>query len=101
MARMTFLKTWSIPIGRLFGVDLRLHLSFLFLFVFILAGALDPKGAGLKRGALLLGSVLLSVFVHEAAHMVVAGYKRMLPRINMLLPIGGVHLRDAGVLQAP
>jgi Zn-dependent protease/CBS domain-containing protein len=98
---MTFLKTWSIPIGKLFGVDLRLHLSFLFLLVFVLAGALDPKGAGMKKGMLLIGSVLFAVIVHEAAHMAVAGYKRMLPRINMLLPIGGVHLRDASESSKP
>ena len=29
------MKTWSMPLGRLFGVELRLHFSFLFLLVFV------------------------------------------------------------------
>ena len=29
------MRSWSIPVGRLFGVDIRLHLTFLILPMFI------------------------------------------------------------------
>jgi Zn-dependent protease/CBS domain-containing protein len=98
---MRFFKTWSIPLGKYFGVDFRLHASFFFLVVFVLAAALAPKGGGALKGALLIGSILLALFIHEAAHMLAAARRRMLPRMNMLLPFGGVHLRDAAESSRP
>ena len=29
------MRSWSIPAGRLFGVDIRIHLTFLFLLAFV------------------------------------------------------------------
>ena len=27
------MRSWSIPVGRLFGIEIRIHLTFLFLLV--------------------------------------------------------------------
>ena len=29
------MRSWSIPVGRLFGIEIRIHLTFLFLLVFV------------------------------------------------------------------
>jgi Zn-dependent protease/CBS domain-containing protein len=91
---MNFLRTWSVPLGRWFGVDVRLHAAFGFLLIFILAGALDANGAGGRKGLLLFGSICLAVVLHELGHLMAIRTQRLRPRLIMLLPIGGVHLAD-------
>ena len=29
------MRSWSIPLGRLFGIEIRIHLTFLFLLFFV------------------------------------------------------------------
>ncbi|MBI2683328.1 MAG: CBS domain-containing protein [Acidobacteriales bacterium] len=91
---MNFLRTWSFPLGKWFGVDVRLHAAFGFLLIFILAGALDQNGAGARKGLMLFGSICLAVVLHEIGHLLAVQTQRLRPRLIMLLPIGGVHLAD-------
>lgn len=88
------MRTWSIALGRIFGVTLRVHVSFLLLAVFVIAAALEPNGGGATRGVLLAALMLVSVLVHELGHLVAAYVRGVPPKAVMLLPIGGVQIRE-------
>lgn len=94
------MRSWSIPAGRLLGAEIRIHLSFLFLLLFVLMTEWLPattKGM-LARGLALVLLVLGSVLAHEIAH-VLAGSSLGVPvRTVLLLPIGGVRFNEeAGI----
>src|SRR3954447_14583583 len=96
---MTTMKSWSIPLGKVFGVELRLHLSFLFLVMFILFPLLDPSaGVAASKGMALIGIITLAVLLHELGHIFVGNTRGVSPKAVMLLPIGGVPLRDGSDL---
>jgi Zn-dependent protease/CBS domain-containing protein len=91
------MKSWSIPFGRLLGVELRLHVTFslLLLFVFFTEPTADAHpGRSLALVFMVLGAVLL----HELGHIMMARARNFPLRAIMLLPIGGVHLRDGSEL---
>ena len=99
---MVAMRTWSIPIGRIAGVEFRIHLAFLFLVMFIMLVAVDPKeGTGGMRGLVLSGIVLMAVLAHEIGHLAVAQKRGRLPRGVMLLPIGGVALYESSDVERP
>ncbi|MEO5936352.1 MAG: site-2 protease family protein [Terriglobales bacterium] len=90
------MRTWSIPIGRIAGVEFRVHLAFLFMVMFIMLVAVDPKeGVGAAHGLVLSGIVLMAVLAHEIGHLVMAQKRKRMPRGVMLLPIGGVALYES------
>ena len=81
---------WSIPIARIFGIDLKLHLTF---FLVIVLGAMMWSGfgpAGAAFGALLMVLLFACVTLHEFGHAVVAQRLGIPVREIVLLPIGGV-----------
>ena len=89
------MRSWSIPIGRVFGVEVRLHLTFLFLLLFVWftqmgQGASPSPGNGLA----LLGIFLLSVVLHELGHAIVALHEQVPVRSIILLPIGGISVME-------
>lgn len=89
------MKTWSIPIGRIFGAEMRIHLTFLFLVLFVLLPTMTPNTKETTEQALLLaGIIFASVLVHEIGHAILASLRGVPLRVVMLLPIGGVHLRE-------
>lgn len=92
------MRSWSIPIGRLFGVEVRLHLTFLFLLMFVWFTQSAVNGANLAaRGLVLVGLVFGSVVVHELAHALVAIRSGVKVRGIVLLPIGGItFMEDTG-----
>jgi len=93
---MVAMRTWSLPIGRIAGVEFRVHLAFLFLVMFIVLVAADPKdGVGAAAGLVLCGIVLMAVLAHEIGHLIVAQQRKRLPRGVMLLPIGGVAIYES------
>lgn len=89
-----FLKSWSISLGSVAGVALRLHLSWILLAVLVIARSLEANAGGGARGALLPWIALASVILHELGHLLVAALRGQLPKVIMLLPIGGVQLRE-------
>ena len=83
---------WSFSLGRVFGIELRVHATFLILLAWIALGHL-LAGHG-AMSALLGAGTLLAVFaivvMHELSHALVARRFGIATRDITLLPIGGV-----------
>jgi Zn-dependent protease/CBS domain-containing protein len=89
------MRSWSVPAGRLFGVDIRIHVTFLFLLVFVWVTQSATMGAsGAMRGLALVAILFGCVVLHELGHALVAQRSGVLVRSIILLPIGGVTLMD-------
>jgi Zn-dependent protease len=89
------MRSWSIPIGRLFGIEIRVHLTFVFLLIFLLSTAAttaDPNIAVRILG--LVGIIFGSVVFHELGHALVARGSGIPAKGIVLLPIGGVTIFD-------
>src|SRR5215469_2079139 len=90
------MRNWTIPAGRIFGVEIRVHVSFLFLLVFV---GLSQRGphiavANPVRGAALVAIIFASVVLHELGHALVGRHSGVTPRAIVLLPIGGITIFD-------
>ena len=60
------MRNWSIPAGRIFGVEIRIHLTFFFLLVFVAVTESATRGPdGAMRALALVGIVFGSVVLHE------------------------------------
>lgn len=92
------MRSWSISVGRLFGVDVRLHLTFLILplFIFWTEYGSNQGTANGPRDLALAGIILACVGAHEAAHMLAARHFGLVPKAVILLPLTGVTLYDEG-----
>jgi Zn-dependent protease/CBS domain-containing protein len=89
------MKGWSFPAGRLFGVDIRIHVTFLFLLGFVwFSESLSMGVSGPGRGVALVGIIFGCVVLHELAHAVVAQHSGIKVRSIVLLPIGGITLME-------
>lgn len=89
------MRSWSIPIGRLFGIDVRIHLTFFFLLVFVWSTeATTQDGGAAMRGLGLVGIVFGSVVLHELGHALVARGSGVPAKGIILLPIGGITILD-------
>jgi Zn-dependent protease/predicted transcriptional regulator len=88
------LRTWSISFGAINGVAIRLHFTFFLLAIFVIAGSLEANGGGSTRGLALVFLIFFSVLLHEVGHLLVAFSRGIQPKAVMLLPIGGVQIRD-------
>jgi Zn-dependent protease len=95
------MRGWSFPAGRLFGVDIRIHVTFLFLLGFVwFSESLNMGVSGPGRGLALVAIIFACVVAHELAHAVVAKRSGIAVRSIILLPIGGVTLmEDPGASQ--
>jgi len=89
------MRSWSISVGRLFGVDVRIHLTFLILPVFIYWTDYAAHGAANgTRDLALVGIILACVGAHELGHMFAARKFGLIPKALILLPLTGVALYD-------
>ncbi|HVN17141.1 MAG TPA: site-2 protease family protein [Dongiaceae bacterium] len=90
------MRSWSISVGRLFGVDVRIHLTFLILpfFVYWTDYATRQQNANGGRDVALVGIILLCVAAHECGHMLMARRFGLVPKGVILLPLTGVALYD-------
>jgi Zn-dependent protease len=97
---MRDLHSWNLNLGRWYGVQLRVHVLFLLLFVVALfAAARHPDQAALLHYGVFLAVLAGSVVLHEAGHVLAAA--RLGGRIDeiILWPLGG--LSRAGVPGRP
>jgi Zn-dependent protease len=90
------MRSWSIPVGRLFGVDVRIHFTFFVLpmFIFWTEYAAHQGTANGARDLALVGIILACVAAHECGHMVAARRVGLTPKAVILLPLTGVALYD-------
>ena len=88
--------TWSIPAGQIFGVNLRIHFSFILLLLYL--WTIDPQTTanGGARGLALVGLLFISVILHELGHLWVAIRSGAKVRGIVLFPIGGLTVSDPG-----
>ncbi|MGH9513546.1 MAG: site-2 protease family protein [Terriglobales bacterium] len=89
------MRNWSISAGRIFGIELRIHLSFVFLLVFVvLTESASPATMNPARSFALVGIIFGCVILHELGHALVARREGVVAKAIILLPIGGVTLLD-------
>jgi CBS domain-containing protein len=79
----------SIPLGRFFGVDLRMHISFPLLLVLSVLLSESING-GAARGVALWFALCFGVFVREGARALAAAYIGAQLHALFLLPVGGI-----------
>ena len=97
------MRSWSIPAGRLFGVDVRLHLTFFLLplFIFWTESTANRGNANPPRDLALSGIILLCVVAHEFGHILAARRYGLIPKAVILLPLTGVTLYDEARVEKP
>jgi Zn-dependent protease/CBS domain-containing protein len=96
------MRSWSIHVGRLFGVEVRLHLTFLILPLFVFWTEYNSHGsANGPRDLALVGIVLACVAAHEIGHMLVARRYGLVPKAVILLPLSGVTVFDETHAEKP
>lgn len=83
------MRAWSFPLGRWFGVDVRIHMFFVLLLGFCLLST-GVSGVSAWRGIALWLELLLVVFVREIARLITAAWNGIYVRSILLLPIGGL-----------
>jgi Zn-dependent protease/predicted transcriptional regulator len=86
------MRSWSIAVGRIFGAELRIHLSFAFLLLFVWMTEASLPHASLARGLAMVVLVVISVLAHEIGHGLAALHEDLPARSIILLPIGGVTM---------
>src|SRR5256885_16538107 len=88
--------TWSIPAGQIFGVNLRIHFSFILLLLYL--WTIDPQTTanGGARGLAMVGLLFVSVVLHELGHLWAAARSGVRVRGIVLFPIGGLTVSDPG-----
>lgn len=80
----------SVSIGRVLGIDIRVHATFLVLVLLVVLASADRGIAALAGELAWLTALFASVAAHELAHSVVARGRGAIVRDIVLLPIGGV-----------
>jgi len=79
----------------MFGVDIRIDLSFVLLLLFIgLMERTAHVNVSPARGTLLVAIIFGSVVLHELGHALVGRHTGVPPRAIILMPIGGVTIFD-------
>jgi stage IV sporulation protein FB len=83
--------SWSILLGRILGVDVRIHLTFFLLLAWygIAAGSQGGMSEAFSAIAFIL-AVFVCVLAHEFGHVLTARAYGIGTRDIVLLPIGGV-----------
>lgn len=83
---------WSLRIGRLFGIDVFLHFTFLLLLLFLGFAFWQTTQSlvAALRGVAFLIALFGCVVLHELGHALMARHYGIRTRDITLLPIGGV-----------
>jgi len=82
---------WSLRIGKIFGIEFRIHLTFFLLLFFIFLSTFTDRG--LPQAALVtffVVAIFACVLIHEISHSLIAQLFGKHVRSITLLPIGGI-----------
>src|SRR5256885_8220542 len=95
------MRNWSIPAGRIFGVEIRIHLTFLFLLVFVrLTDSASHRTVNPGRGLALVGIIFVSVLLHELGHALASMHGGVAAQ-SLILLSNGRRFRLDGTKCAP
>jgi Zn-dependent protease len=89
-ARSARRRSLSFPIGRVAGIQLRVHVTFFLLVALFAFAGTEPGGPGALGSVLWLLVIFGCVVLHELAHCLVARPRGAVVHEIELLPIGGV-----------
>lgn len=82
---------WSFPVGKLFGIPIRVHYTFLLLLAFIWYVETTVLGAQAGLHSVIFWALIfVCVLLHELGHSLVAQSYGLTIASIILLPIGGV-----------
>ncbi len=89
------MRSWSIPAGRLFGVEIRIHLTFFFLLPLCgLRSRRRKSGLRVHADSRWWAFIFGCVVLHELGHALTSMHAGIPAKAIILLPIGGVTLLD-------
>ena len=89
------MRSWSIPAGKIFGIEIRIDLTFVLLVLYVAVTEQLSKSAIVPwRETALLAIIFGSVVLHELGHALVGKHSGITPRAIVLMPIGGVTIFD-------
>ncbi|HEX5586893.1 MAG TPA: site-2 protease family protein [Acidimicrobiia bacterium] len=80
----------SFPIGRIAGIEIRVHWSFFILVALFVLASTAPEGLGIASSLVWLVVIFGCVLLHELAHCLVGRRRGAVVHEIELLPIGGV-----------
>jgi Zn-dependent protease len=83
-------RSHSLRIGRIAGIDIRIHISFFILVVLFAIAGTEPGGPGVLGALGWLAIIFTCVVLHELAHCLVGRPRGAVVHEIELLPIGGV-----------
>ena len=83
------MQRWSFPVGRIFGVEVRMHLFFALLLVLSMMWA-GQLGRPASRGFVLWVMLVAAVAVREIARGLAAAWFGLGVKSLLLLPTGGI-----------
>ncbi len=87
--------TWALPVGRIFGITVRIHILF---FVFVMVVWLKTLKDGVPGAPswmlVLMGLLFFSVLLHEFGHCIAARYVDGEADEVLIWPLGGLARLD-------
>ncbi|HEY2912255.1 MAG TPA: site-2 protease family protein, partial [Candidatus Angelobacter sp.] len=89
------MRNWSIFTVRFGGREIRIHLTFVVLLLFLLLVEVNRSGPRvITRVFVITGLILLSAMLHEFGHVWVSARQGFPIKAFVLLPIGGLTMGD-------
>src|SRR3954447_7393115 len=89
------MRNWSVFTVRFGGREIRIHLTFVVLLLFLLLVEVNRNGPRvITRVFMLTGLILLSAMLHELGHAWVSARQGFPIKGFVLLPIGGLAIGD-------
>src|SRR5438270_8165973 len=89
------MRNWSVFTVRFGGREIRIHLTFVILLLFLLLVEVNRSGPRvITRVFIVTGLVLLSALLHEFGHVWVSARQGFPIKGFVLLPIGGLTMGD-------
>ena len=89
------MRNWSVFTIRVGGTEIRIHLTFLVLLLFLLLVEVNRSGTRVvPRVFALTGLILISALLHEFGHLMMSERQGVPVKGFLLLPIGGLVLGD-------